>query len=35
VRTGVIVEMATGFPGYDSVMGKHTATIAEIPNQKG
>jgi arylsulfatase A-like enzyme len=35
VHTGVIMELATGFPGYDSVMGKDTATIAEILKQKG
>jgi arylsulfatase A-like enzyme len=34
-HTGVIMEMATGFPGYDSVMGKDTATIAEILKQSG
>ena len=35
VHTGVIMEMGTGFPGYDSVMGKDTATVAEILKQKG
>ena len=35
VHTGVIMEMATGYPGYDSVMGKDTATVAEILKQKG
>jgi arylsulfatase A-like enzyme len=35
VHTGVIMEQATGFPGYDSVMGKNTATVAEILKQKG
>jgi arylsulfatase A-like enzyme len=35
VHTGVIMEMATGFPGYDSLMGKDTATVAEILKQKG
>ena len=34
-HTGVIIEQATGFPGYDSVMGKATATVAEILKQKG
>ena len=34
-HTGVIMEMATGFPGYDSLMGKDTATVAEILKQKG
>ena len=35
VHTGVITEMATGYPGYDSLMGKDTATVAEILRQKG
>jgi len=35
VHTGVIMEQATGFPGYDSLMGKDTATVAEIMKQKG
>jgi arylsulfatase A-like enzyme len=35
VHTGVIMEMATGYPGYDSLMGKDTATVAEILKQKG
>ena len=35
VHTGVIMEQGTGFPGYDSLMGKDTATIAEILKQKG
>jgi arylsulfatase A-like enzyme len=34
-HTGVIMEMGTGFPGYDSVMGKDTATVAEVLKQKG
>jgi arylsulfatase len=34
-HTGVVMEMATGFPGYDSVMGKDTATVAEVLKQKG
>jgi arylsulfatase len=34
-HTGVIMEQATGFPGYDSLMGKDTATIAEILKQHG
>lgn len=34
-HTGVIMEAATGFPGYDSVMGKDTASVAEILRQKG
>jgi len=34
-HTGTIMEMGTGFPGYDSLMGKDTATIAEVLKQKG
>ena len=34
-HTGVIMEQATGFPGYDSQMGKDTATVAEILRQNG
>ena len=35
VHTGVITEMATGYPGYDSLMGKDTATVAEVLKQYG
>lgn len=35
VHTGVITEMATGYPGYDSLMGKDTATVAEILRLNG
>jgi arylsulfatase len=35
VHTGAIGEMATGFPGYDSLMGPDTATVAEILKQHG
>jgi arylsulfatase A-like enzyme len=35
VHTGVITEAATGFPGYDSVMQKDTATVAEMLKQNG
>jgi hypothetical protein len=35
VHTGVITEMATGYPGYDSLMGKETATVAEVLKQYG
>ena len=35
VHTGNIMEFATGYPGYDSVMGKDTATVAEVLRQKG
>jgi arylsulfatase len=32
---GVVAEQATGYPGYDSIMGKDTATIGEILKQNG
>jgi arylsulfatase A-like enzyme len=35
VHTACIMEAATGFPGYDSVMQKDTATVAEILKQAG
>jgi arylsulfatase A-like enzyme len=35
VHTGVIIEAATGYPGYDSLVGKDTATIAEALKQDG
>lgn len=35
VHTGVITEMATGYPGYDSLMGKDTATVAETLRLNG
>ncbi len=35
VHTGVIMEAGTGFPGYDSVMQKDTATVAEVLKQAG
>ncbi len=35
VHTGVIMEGATCYPGYDSLMGKDTATIAEMLRQNG
>jgi arylsulfatase len=35
VHTACIMEAATGFPGYDSVMGRDTATVAEILKQAG
>ena len=34
-HTGVIMEQGTGFPGYDTLMGKDTATVAEILKQHG
>lgn len=30
VHTGMITELATGFPGYDSQWGQDTASVAEI-----
>jgi arylsulfatase A-like enzyme len=35
VGFGVISEMATGFPGYDSVIAPNSATIGEILKQNG
>jgi arylsulfatase len=35
VHTGNIMEFATGYPGYDSLMGKDTATVAEVLRQRG
>jgi len=35
VHTGTIMETATGYPGYDSLMGKDTATVAEVLKQQG
>ena len=35
VHTACIMEAATGFPGYDSVMQKDTATVAEVLKQAG
>jgi arylsulfatase A-like enzyme len=35
VHTGVIIEAATGYPGYDSLVGKDTATVAEVLKQDG
>ncbi|HEY2787506.1 MAG TPA: arylsulfatase [Fimbriiglobus sp.] len=34
-HTACIMEAATGFPGYDSLMGKDTASVAEILKQAG
>ncbi|MEN6317487.1 MAG: arylsulfatase [Syntrophaceae bacterium] len=34
-HVGTIMETATGYPGYDSLMGKDTATVAEVLKQKG
>ena len=35
VHTGVIMEGATGYPGYDSLVGRDTATVAEVLRQDG
>ena len=35
VGTGVIIEMATGYPGYTGIIPKSTATIAEILRDNG
>ena len=35
VATGVIMEVATGFPGYNSLMPKSNGSIAEILKQNG
>jgi arylsulfatase len=35
VHTGVIMEAGTGYPGYDTLMQKDTATIAEVLKQNG
>ena len=35
VHTGTIMETGTGFPGYDTLMRKDTATVAEVLKQNG
>ncbi len=35
VGFGVIAEQSTGFPGYDSIIGRDTATIGEILKENG
>jgi arylsulfatase A-like enzyme len=35
VATGVIMELATGFPGYNSLMPKSNGTFAEVLKQNG
>ena len=32
---GMVAEAATGFPGYDTLLGKDTATIGEVLRQNG
>jgi arylsulfatase len=34
-HTACIMEAGTGFPGYDTVMGRDTATVAEVLKQNG
>src|SRR5512136_2407774 len=34
-HTGVVMEIGTGYPGYDTVMQRDTATIAEVLRQSG
>ena len=35
VGNGVIAEMATGYPGYDSIIEKDSASVAEILQENG
>jgi len=35
VHTGVVMEIGTGYPGYDTVMQQDTATVAEVLRQNG
>ena len=35
VGFGVIAELATGYPGYDSIIEKNSATVAEILQENG
>ncbi len=34
-HTGVVMEVGTGYPGYDTVMQQDTATVAEVLQQNG
>jgi arylsulfatase A-like enzyme len=34
-HSGVVTEGATGYPGYDSLIGRDTATVAEVLRQAG
>ncbi len=34
-HTGTIMELATGYPGYDGVIGRDTATVAETLRLRG
>ena len=35
VHTGIIMEAGSGYPGYDTLVGKDTATVAEVLRQEG
>ena len=35
VHMGVITELATGYPGYDSVIPKSAAMVAEVLRENG
>jgi len=35
VHTGIIMELATGYPGYDGILPKDSACVAEILKQNG
>ena len=35
VHTGVVIETSTGYPGYDSIIGKDTVSVGEILKQNG
>src|SRR5215472_781999 len=35
VHTGIIMEGGTGYPGYDTLVGKDTASVAEVLRQMG
>lgn len=35
VHTGAVCEQATGFPGYNSIIGRDTASLGEILKQNG
>ena len=35
VHTGMIMEAASGYPGYDSLVGKDTATVAQVLRADG
>jgi arylsulfatase len=35
VHTGVIMEGGTGYPGYDTLVGKDTASVAQVLRQMG